>query len=85
MYVRTYSQVKECTVQMTERLAEHCGPLRGDPKGITKYLRKTPEKSDKEAMKDALLKYGDFVIKGTESNFVCIAQADYEEMLCMLG
>lgn len=85
MYVKTYSQVKECTVQMTECLAEQCKPLIGDPKGITQYLKKKPEKSDKEAVKEALLKYGDFVIKGTESNFVCIAQEDYEEILCMLG
>lgn len=81
MIVKTYEQTKECTVQMSRKLAALCEPYKGCPRGPIGTIGSKEGTTEEETIRDILLSNGNYVLKGTEEDFICIPREDYERLL----
>lgn len=82
MHIKQYGIAESCTVKMSKELAKKCKPRQGEPKGPDFIPEEIANEKDiKKAVWAMFLKNGIYILKGTDTDFVCIPQKEYEYIL----
>ena len=82
MFVKKYGKTEECLVDVSKELAVLCKPEGGDPRGpmgVPSTLKS--EQAPLACVREMMMRNGDKVLRGVNSDFVCSPQAEYEYVL----